>query len=204
MSCGLSTAHLDKINVYTFTQDWKHHCWHRCSLMTYGFAEVANASDLEGSSGLRWVQFQVNWCPSFFGQGEALSQRSGHVKRLLALHLTTNHTENTGSRQNIETKQQLLNETFRSTSYSRLTGIQTEHWWSGFPGSSQVYAVYIPPCAGGLSKEGVPADQSTAAIYIECKGIVLMKEENAIKSVKSFTFIWNCKDLEEAAGGSIS
>lgn len=97
MSCGLSTAQLDKINVYTFTQDWKHHCSHRCSLMTYSFAEVANASDLEGSSGLRWVQFQVNWCPSFFGQGEALSQWSGHVKRLLALHLTTNHTENTGA-----------------------------------------------------------------------------------------------------------
>lgn len=96
-SCCLSTAQLDKINVYTFTQDLKHHSPHRGSLMMYNFAEVANASDLEGSSGLRWVQFQVNWCPSFFGQGEALPQWSGHVKRLLALHLTINHTENTGA-----------------------------------------------------------------------------------------------------------
>lgn len=52
MSCSLSNAQLDKINVCTFTQDLKHHCPRRGSLMTYSFAEVANASDLEGSGGL--------------------------------------------------------------------------------------------------------------------------------------------------------
>lgn len=105
MSCGLSTIQLDKINVNTSAQDWNHQCPHRCSLMTYSSAEVANASDLEGSGGLRWVQFQINWGPSFFAQGEAVPQRSGHVKRLLALHLPINHTENTGAvGKNIETK----------------------------------------------------------------------------------------------------
>lgn len=130
MSCGLSTVQLDKINVYASALDWKHHCPHRCSLMTYSSAEVANASDLEGSGGLRWVQFQINWGPSFFAQGEAVPQWSGHVKRLLTLHLPINHTENTGAvGKNIETKKKsscCFHETFRSTSHRCLAGLQTD------------------------------------------------------------------------------
>lgn len=155
MSCVLSTIQLDKINVNTSAQDWNHQCPHRCSLMTYSSAEVANASDLEGSGGLRWVQFQINWGPRFFAQGEAVPQRSGHVKRLLALHLPINHTENTGAvGKNIETKknQPLLSWNFQI--YQLQTSGRTPDWRSSFPGSSPACTVYIPPWAGGPDKEG--------------------------------------------------
>lgn len=156
MSCGLSTVQLDKINVYTSAQDWKHRCPHRCSFMTYSSAEVANASDLEGSGGLRWVQFQINWGPSFFAQGEAVPQWSGHVKRLLALHLPINHTENTGAvGKNIETKKQLLLSRNFQIYQLQMSG-RTPDWRSSFPGSSTAYTVYIPPWAGGLTRRVCP------------------------------------------------
>lgn len=202
MSCSLSTAQVDKINVCTFTPDFNHPCPRRRSLMTYSFAEVANASDLEGSGGLRRVQFQVNRCPRFFGQGQALPQWRGYVKRPLALHLTINHTENTGAIKHWN-RTAVTSRTYQPTSYRRLAGVHTEHWWSSFSGSSQAYTVLYLSVLGACPRrvclqtnqlQPLRSSAKSADYRGKCSG---MNEAMICRLL----LIWNWKKLQ---GGSIS
>lgn len=64
----------------------------RTGRITHCFAQVSDAPDLKGSRGLGGVELEVHRRGGYFSQGKALPHRSGHMKRLLGLHLTVEQT----------------------------------------------------------------------------------------------------------------